>query len=214
MESLHCDLINLKNYFTSYSANAVAPTNTTTITYAKADSGASAHFLKPRDTAFLTNLHASTYKKEAILPNGEKITASHQGLLPFEGLNQQAKEATIYPGLTNESLLSIGQFCDDNCMGLFTKTAVYIIKNNKILLHGYRNKKDGLWDIALPMQSHFKPCTRKCNYVITRDRSKSDLAQYLHATVFSPPLSTLKTAIAKGNFISWPGIRELNFKNC
>ena len=38
------------------------------------------------------------------------------------------------------------------------------------------------------------------------------LAQYLHATSFSPPLSTLERAVKNGNFITWPGIDDLNFK--
>ena len=38
-----------------------------------------------------------------------------------------------------------------------------------------------------------------------------DLAEYLHATAFSPVLSTFQTAIARGNFLTWPGINNLTF---
>ena len=50
------------------------------------------------------------------------------------------------------------------------------------------------------------------NYIIHSDKSKLDLAKYYHACCFSPCLSTLTTAIQKGNFLSWPGIQSLNFK--
>ena len=51
------------------------------------------------------------------------------------------------------------------------------------------------------------------NYIITKDKSKSDLAQYLLATAYSPAISTFEYAIANGNFVTWPGITEVNFKN-
>ena len=49
------------------------------------------------------------------------------------------------------------------------------------------------------------------NHIITKDKSKTDLARYLHVTVFLPALDTLEKTIAKGIFVSWHGIRELNF---
>ena len=51
------------------------------------------------------------------------------------------------------------------------------------------------------------------NYIITKDKTKTQLAQYLLATAFSPALSTFKQAIDNGNFVTWPGITELNFKS-
>ena len=50
------------------------------------------------------------------------------------------------------------------------------------------------------------------NYIIAKDKSKSELVQYLLATSFSPSLSTFIYAINNGNFVIWPGIFELNFK--
>ena len=44
------------------------------------------------------------------------------------------------------------------------------------------------------------------HYIITKDKSKSDLAQYLHDTVFSPSITTFAKAIKNENFITWPGI--------
>ena len=51
----------------------------------------------------------------------------------------------------------------------------------------------------------------KTNYIITKNKTKTELAQYLHATAFSPSISTLQRAIQNGNFVSWPGIHQLNF---
>ena len=48
-------------------------------------------------------------------------------------------------------------------------------------------------------------------YIITKDKSKTDLARYLHATAFSPSITTFIKAIKNENFITWPGIDTLNF---
>ena len=124
----------------------------------------------------------------------------------------------IYPGLANESLLSIGQFFDDDCIAIFTKANIYIIKNNDIVVHGYRNKIDGLWDVSLPTPSttitaSAPPPKAKINYIIKKNKAKTELAQYFHASLFSPPLSTLSQAINRGNIVTWPGIDNINFKS-
>ena len=130
---------------------------------------------------------------------------------------KKATKALVFPQLQNESLLSIGQFCDDDCIAIFTKLYVHILKNNDIILRGNRNKKDNLWDISLPSKRENKmnwtttPSTTM-NYIIMEDKIKIELAQYLHATAFSPSFSTFKKAIDNGNFVTWPGINELNFK--
>ena len=43
--------------------------------------------------------------------------------------------------------MSIGQLCDDNCIVIFTKNNTYITKHGKLIKKGYRNQKDGLWDL-------------------------------------------------------------------
>ena len=182
----------------------------------KPDTGASRHFLKPDHASCLSKLTHIYNGPKALLPNNTMISPSSQGFLPFSELSKSATKALVYPNLKNESLLSIGQLCDDNCRAIFEKDIMYITKENKIILQGKRNQFDGLWDIILPSKvpskitPHISPPS--CNYIITKDKSKTILAQYLHATAFSPPLSTFDYAIKNGNFITWPGIDNLNFK--
>ena len=181
----------------------------------KPDTGASAHFLKPEHTSCLINVEPIINGPTALLPNNTSISPTARGILPFPNLNKTATKALIYPDLMNESLLSIGQLCDDDCCAIFDKKKMYVIKENKVILQGDRNQRDRLWDVILPSKSpkQTRPTTpeRTCNYIITKDKSKTILAQYLHATVFSPPLSTLERAI-KWQFFTWPGIDDLNFE--
>ena len=52
----------------------------------------------------------------------------------------------------------------------------------------------------------------KVNSIITRDKSKTELAQNLHGCAFSPAISTFQKSVNNGNFITWPGIDTLNFE--
>ena len=114
-------------------------------------------------------------------------------MLPLSDiLSPPAKTSFIFPGLSSESLLSVGKFCNNNCIAIFTKHKMYILKENKIILQSHRNFNDGLWDVQLPSVHQPPPLykTMNLNYIITKDKSKTDLARYLHAIAFSPSITT------------------------
>eukprot|EP00957_Ditylum_brightwellii_P050673 3841970-Ditylum_brightwellii.AAC.1 len=50
------------------------------------------------------------------------------------------------------------------------------------------------------------------NMIISKDKTKSKLASYLHGCVYNPLLSTFQLAIRKGNFLSWHRIEKINFE--
>eukprot|EP00957_Ditylum_brightwellii_P089216 6794229-Ditylum_brightwellii.AAC.1 len=85
------------------------------------------------------------------------------------------------------------------------------------LLQGQRSIADGLCDIIIPTP---KPAKYKytiskqeaLNVIIQKDRTKLELAQYLHVCAFSPALSAFQKTINKGHFKSWPGINNISFK--
>ena len=89
--------------------------------------------------------------------NGGTIAPSLQttcGLAPE--LTPKAQCAFIFDSLKTGSLVSIGHLCDDDCIALFTKYDLKVIKNNKVLIIETRNN-NGLWDILLEKSS--KPST-------------------------------------------------------
>ena len=183
----------------------------------KADTGASKHYIKQTDKNLLSNITPCSHA-QVTLPNKMTIQASTSGSLPLP-VNSSAKTAYILPGLTNSSLLSIGQLCDDDCTAIFTKTAMTIYKNAKVLLTGVRNPNDGLWDITIPTLQEIPNQSNTTNYnhlqanaIITKDIPKYHLANYLHACAFSPTLTTFQKAISNGHFITWPSIEKINFK--
>ena len=92
--------------------------------------------------------------------------------------------------------------------------AKYLQPKNKIL-SGPRNLKDGIWDLHSPSTSNSasnQSTLRQANAIIRKDKSKTELAQYLHAAAGYPFLSTFIQEIKKGNFPSWPGIESILLK--
>ena len=116
-------------------------------------------------------------------------------------------QSYILPGMTNESLLSVRQLCDKGLKAIFTKDSLKIKQGHKTVITGTRNPKDGLWDVPFPSKNSIS-----ANYIVTKDKTKYELAKYLHACAFSPSLDTFTKAIKNGNFITWPGIEDINFK--
>ena len=143
----------------------------------------------------------------AQLPDNSYVKATYEGILDLHpSLSKEAKKVLIYPEVTNESLLSVSQLTKDQGQIFFDETRAIITKANQIILTGKKNPNDNLYDITITPK-----VTPKINFIIRRDKTKTDLAKFYLATVLLPPISTLQKAIRNRNFLSRPGITNLNF---
>ena len=127
----------------------------------KADSGASKTYLKQSHSKYLTDPQSLANGPRAILPDNSEIQATSQGDL---NLSQKIKHSSlVFPKSQSESLLSIGQICDDGCVAIFDDKSLKIYdgsikdllkKFNQLdpVLEGYRNNRDGLYDVPFPQQ--------------------------------------------------------------
>ena len=130
---------------------------------AKGDSAATGHFFMLGDAAVLKNV-----KKECginvTLPDDDVIESSHTAQLPTKfSLPTAATKTSILPRLASSSLISLPQFCDNDCECLLTKDSLHVVKggnfvldpNNKgtQILYGFRNQHDRLWDIPIPQNT-------------------------------------------------------------
>jgi hypothetical protein len=131
------------------------------------------------------------------MPNGTTIQSSHTCNLLLTDLPHQARQAHILPGLVHNSLISVGQFCDNECSVTFTQ--------GKKVMYGSRYPKSRLWRVNLNQK--LKPEIAQCNHAHDNNNQK-DLINYLHAACFSPVKSTWIKAIKNGKFSSWPGLNE------
>ena len=184
----------------------------------KEDSGASKNFTREQDMKQLQNTKKIHNGPEAMFPNKEVISPTHSGNLNLSpALSSTALQSLVYPNITNDSLLSIGKLFEDDCVAFFKKFALCIFKNDKFIIQGTRNTKEGLWGVPFqdPKTSIYPSTTSPKNlalsYIIQRDKTKSDLALYLHGCVFYPVLSTFQKSISNNNFVSCPGIEDINF---
>ena len=160
------------------------------------DSRATNHYFTSH--ASLQHKKAIRFGPEVILPSGNTITPSHTASLNLPMLSKLATKAYIFPHLKFANLLSVGQFCDDNCVVTFDKYKAIVLKNNKIILQGTRDPLNGMWNTFLP--------THQLNGIIKKETSKSDLIHFLHAACFSPSPSTWIQAIKRNFFLGWPGL--------
>jgi hypothetical protein len=87
------------------------------------------------------------------MPNGTTIQSSHTCNLLLTALPHQARQAHILPGLVHNSLISVGQLCDNECSVTFTQDQVTVSRNGKDVMYGSRDPKSRLWRVILKQKS-------------------------------------------------------------
>jgi hypothetical protein len=94
------------------------------------------------------------------------------GQLPLSSfLSCAAQSAYVIDELQTGTLISLGQLCDDDVTAFFKKTAVNLLKNNKIIITGTR-LTNGLWSIPLATSSVI-PTLHQANGILRLDILKS-----------------------------------------
>jgi hypothetical protein len=113
-------------------------------------------------------------------------------------LQPAARQAHIAPGLHDCSLLSIGTLCDANYKVRFNKHNMLVCDNDKCIMTGHRDATSGLWHVDPPHPVQFANAIG--------DPTTAELVAFVHATLFSPALSTIESAIGKGYLTNFPGL--------
>jgi hypothetical protein len=123
-----------------------------------------------------------------------------KGNLPLSPkLSSTAQSAFVLNDLQTGTLISLAQLCDDDCIAIFNKYDVKILKNDKVIITGTR-MSNGLWSLPI------KPPQHQANGVLRTDKPKQELATYLHAALGSPVPSTLLRAIRRNHLVTFPGL--------
>ena len=190
------------------SSSVVQPTNKFHIF--KGDSGATNHYVAPSSKSTLKNV-VQNNEINVTLPDNSNIQSTHTGNINIPKLSNTATTAHILPALKDTSLISLGQLADDGCQILLDKATLHVFKNFELILQGFRNRKDGLWDIPIPSIPTNKSSTlQKINFITNKNQPTKTLIQYLHATLFSPTKTTLLKAVRNNHLIGWPGLTITN----
>jgi hypothetical protein len=116
------------------------------------DSGCTVHFLLSNAPSLNKNM--TNNQLTVRLPNGQTMESTHTAFFYISELSKAASAAHIFPAMENNSLLSVGQLCDEGYYVLFSISEVIIQDSKqKTLLKGSRDSSTGLWRINL--------CTKK-----------------------------------------------------
>jgi hypothetical protein len=167
------------------------------------DSGCTSNFLSA--TAPCSNKQEAHFLLSVNMPNGTTIQSSHTCDLLLADLPPQARKAHILPGRVHNSLISVGQLCDNGCSVTFTQEQVTVSKNKKCVMYGSLDPRSRLWRVNL--KQRFETKQVQCNHAYDNSYQK-DLINNLHAACFSPVKSTWIIAIKNWHFTSWPGLTE------
>ena len=118
----------------------ITPPATTKYIVLKADSGASKTYIPPVDIDILRQRVKIYDGPSVAIPNGNQMKTIESGVLPLHSLlSLKAKNAHVLEGLSNASLLSVGQICDDKCITVFDKRYLNIYKHGMMIILGKRN---------------------------------------------------------------------------
>ena len=95
------------------------------------------------------------------------MTSDLKGILPLSNkLTPTAQQGFCLHGLRTGTLVALAQLCDDDCIGIFTKHDVNIIKHDEVIIQGSR-APNGLWTIPINTQS-----THQINGILRLDQTK------------------------------------------
>ena len=113
------------------------------------DSGATGSFVTTEDQRVLTNLVTTNDGPTILAANGNTMPTQAQGQLQLSStLTPKAQHAFVLDDLKTGTLISLSQLCDDDCIVLFTKYGVNIIKNDQGIITD-RREHNGLWSVSL-----------------------------------------------------------------
>ena len=164
------------------------------------DSGATGTFVASSDVVHLRSPVSVSNGPTVLSASGDVMSSTLHGLLPLSSrLSATAQSAFVLDDLRTGTLVSLAQLCDDDCLAIFSKFDVKILKNDTVIITGTRTPH-GLWSIPLATPTH------QINGILRLDRSREALALYHHAALGSPSPSTLLRAIRRGHLTTFPGL--------
>jgi hypothetical protein len=169
------------------------------------DSGCTGNFLLSNAPCRNKTKHINPFRVR--LPNGATMDSTHTASLDIPEISAAAAVAHIFPSMSNNSLLSVRQLCNEGYSVTFTIDDVTIFnKIGKEILKGSRDLYTGLWCIKLRKEIQHNPIASVNNVYELRETGV--LVNYLHKAMFSPTKTALLKAVKQGHLANWTGLTE------
>ena len=137
--------------------------------YSILDSGATGTFVTSSDSQFLLEKTSVSNGPSVLSANGAAMPITVNGQLPLsKKLSSTAQSALVLDDLKTGTLISLAQFCDDDCIAIFNKYNVKIMKKDEVIIQGSR-MPNGLWSIPL-----LAPPAHQANGILRTDKPRQD----------------------------------------
>jgi hypothetical protein len=102
------------------------------------DSGATGTFLASADVQHLHHPLPISNGPHVLSASSDVMSFALYGILPLSPhLSTTAQSAFVLDGLRNQTLVSLAHLCDDDCVAIFTRFGVQILKHNTFLITGF-----------------------------------------------------------------------------
>jgi hypothetical protein len=145
------------------------------------------------------------------------MCSTHEGDIDVPNLPKAARTVHVVPDLASHSLLSIGQLCDAGCIVEFTATNATVRHNDSIVLQGHRTPVAQLWHVDLPNEAPIAELPSAApiaeSNAAVGSATPAELVSFAHASLWSPALSTLATALDNNYVTNFPGLTSRTFRN-
>jgi hypothetical protein len=136
--------------------------------YAILDSGTTGTFVTSHNSRHLVDPTKIDDGPIALAASGTPMVSITRGRLPLSPhLSTAAEEAFELDSLTTGSLVSLAKLCDDDCIALFTKHDVKILKGDQVVITGKR-MSNGLWSVPIG-----NPAPHQINGILRTDQVRS-----------------------------------------
>jgi hypothetical protein len=133
------------------------------------------------------------------------MDSTHTSSLGIPELSEAPSVAHVSPSMVNNSLLSVGQLCNEGYSVTFKIDGVTIFKSiGKEILKGNIYLDTVLWHINLRKDIPHNPIAAANN--VYELRNTRELVNYLHKALFSPTKSALIKAVKQGHLTTWSGL--------
>ena len=139
----------------SLSTISVVPTPI--IPGALVDSAARLHCLQEAALPACKNIIPTSTTHVSSVANGGIISPKYKSRIKIsDKLSHKVQKGITCDDIKTGFLISSGQLCDENCISIFSRFHIKIIKDNQVIIEG-RRTDNGLWNIPLSNTVPYPP---------------------------------------------------------
>ena len=114
------------------------------------DTAATAHYLHPSALPHFSCVAHTTSGPTYQVAIGNITKPAFSATLQLSSkLSSRAQSAHVFNNITTGSLIFMRKLCNGDCVAIFIKFYLKILKNNQVIINGLRDQINSLWNIPL-----------------------------------------------------------------